>query len=174
MHAADLLTARARLTPDREALLDLRTGQRYTYAELNARANRAANFLREGLGVQAGDRVSILAHNNIAYVDLFYAVAKIGALFAPLNWRLTAHELDFIVNDCGPRVLIVSADFVHVWQALSARVPVPQLVGLEGAALGDVPMYETEIERASSAEPTRPALHDDTPYCLLYTSGTTG
>ena len=42
------------------------------------------------LGVQAGDRVSILAHNSVVYLDLFYGLAKIGAIFAPLNWRLTA------------------------------------------------------------------------------------
>ena len=51
MHAADLLTNRARLTPDREALTELSTGRRYTYAQLNARANRLANWLR-GLGVE--------------------------------------------------------------------------------------------------------------------------
>jgi acyl-CoA synthetase (AMP-forming)/AMP-acid ligase II len=45
--------------------------------------------------VQAGDRVSILAHNSVVYLDLFYGLAKIGALFAPLNWRLTADELSY-------------------------------------------------------------------------------
>ena len=90
MHAADLLTSRTRLTPDREALFDLATGRRFTYAQLNARANRLANFMRERLGVQAGDRVSMLAHNSVAYLDMFYGLAKIGAIFTPLNWRLTA------------------------------------------------------------------------------------
>ena len=93
MHAADLLTSRTRLTPDREALFDLATGRRFTYAQLNARANRLANFMRERLGVQAGDRVSMLAHNSVAYLDMFYGLAKIGAIFTPLNWRLTAAEL---------------------------------------------------------------------------------
>ena len=89
MHAADLLTSRTRLTPDREALFELATGRRFAYAQLNARAYRLANFMA-GLGVRAGDRVSILAHNGIVYLDLFYGLAKIGAIFTPLNWRLTA------------------------------------------------------------------------------------
>ena len=65
MHAADLLSKRAHLTPEREALLFTDTGERFSYAQLNERANRAAHFLRKECGVQAGDRVSILAHNGV-------------------------------------------------------------------------------------------------------------
>jgi len=78
MHAAHLLSRRAHLTPNREALTELVTGKRYTYSELNTRANRLANWMREELGVQKGDRVSILAQNGVAYVDLLYGLAKIG------------------------------------------------------------------------------------------------
>ena len=93
MYAADLLTNRTRLTPDREVLIFLATGRRFTYAQLNTHANRLANFMRERLGVQAIDHVSMLAHNSVAYLDMFYGLAKIGAIFTPLNWRLTATEL---------------------------------------------------------------------------------
>ena len=75
-----------------------------TYAELNERANRVANWMGI-LGVQKGDRVSILAQNSVAYVDLFYGLAKIGAILALLNWRLTARELFYIVNDKAQRDL---------------------------------------------------------------------
>ena len=101
--ASELLSNRARLTPGREALLDWQTGRRHTYAELNTRANQAANFLREQFGVQKGERVAILAHNSIAYVDLLFGLGKLGAIFAPLNWRLTGRELAFILNDSQPR-----------------------------------------------------------------------
>ena len=111
MLSSDLLGNRARLTPDREALLEYETGRRFSYAALNERACRAANFLRDELGVQAGDRVTLLAHNGVAYLDLFFGLAKIGAVFAPLNWRLVARELSYIVNDCTPRVLICGPEF---------------------------------------------------------------
>ena len=110
MHAADLLSKRAELTPDRVALVELETGQRYTYAQLNQRANRLANFMQDQLGVQSGDRVSILAKNSITYIDLFYGLPKIGAIFAPFNWRLTAHEIRYMVNDLEPRVLILEPE----------------------------------------------------------------
>ena len=76
MHATDLLSTRARLTPDRQALYDVHTRQVYTYAELNQRANRLANFLRDKYGLQKGDRVSILAHNCLPYVDLLFGLGK--------------------------------------------------------------------------------------------------
>ena len=81
MHAADLLSKRAQLTPHREAVLYTHTRERFTYAQLNARANRAANFLRERLGVQKGDRVSLYADNSMICLDLFYVLAKLGAIF---------------------------------------------------------------------------------------------
>ncbi|MCP5008377.1 MAG: AMP-binding protein, partial [Aestuariibacter sp.] len=173
MHAADLLSKRAHLTPNREALLELATGERYSYADLNARANRLANFLR-GLGVEKGDRVSILANNSVAYIDLFYGLAKIGAVFAPLNWRLVSKELAYIVNDCQPKVLICGPEFVDVLAELQQQINVAYFVGLEGAGIDGGLGYEQSLEAASDAEPKYPELSSEDPYCILYTSGTTG
>lgn len=173
MHSGDLLTSRARLTPEREALLELHSGRRYNYAELNHRANRAANFLRT-LGVGAGDRVSILAHNSVAFVDLLYGVAKIGAIFAPLNWRLVARELSYIVNDCQPKVLICGAEFAPLLAEMRPSISVPCFVAIEDAAIPGSLSYEAGIASASAAEPPQPPLDGEMPHCILYTSGTTG
>jgi fatty-acyl-CoA synthase len=174
MHAADLLSARARLTPDREALLDQNTGQRYTYAQINRRANQAANYLRQNLQVQKGDRVSILAQNCLAYVDLVYGLAKVGAIFAPLNWRLTADELAYILGDCQPKVLICSREYAAVLEEMRASLPVEHILSLEGASIPGALDYEEGLAQASPLEPERPALDGEDPYCILYTSGTTG
>jgi fatty-acyl-CoA synthase len=174
VHAADLLSARAHLTPEREALVERASGRRYSYAELNARANRLANFLRDRLGVHKGDRVSILAHNSIAHIDLLYGLAKIGAIFAPLNWRLIAHELIYIVNDCEPKVLIGGPEFVDTLAEMRLHVNVSTFIGIEGAAIEDALCYEDEVARASEVEPEHPTLFDDDTYAILYTSGTTG
>jgi len=173
MHAADLLSARAGLTPDREALFEVDTGIRYTYADLNTRANRLANLLRERFGVQPGDRVAILAHNSVAFLDLLYGLAKIGAIFTPLNWRLTGRELAYIVADCAPRVLIVGPDCVETFGDLQTHVAVPTVIALGGAVPG-APDYDDLLAEASAAEPARPPLDGETPYTILYTSGTTG
>ena len=173
MHAADLLSKRAHLTPDREAMLELPAGRRYTYAELNERANRLANWM-QALGVQKGDRVSILAHNGVAYIVLFYGLAKIGAIFAPLNWRLLAPELVYIVSDCTPKVLICGPEFVDTLAEMRPEVDVTHYVSLEGAEIEGALSYEDGLAQASGTEPERPPLEPDDTCAILYTSGTTG
>ena len=174
MNAADLLTRRASLTPDREALYDLTSGMRYTYAQLNERANRAANALRERYSVGQGDRVSILAHNSIAYVDLLFALGKIGAIFAPLNWRLTSRELTYILSDCEPKVLIVGPEFVPVFNEMRSNIHIQHAISLEGAAIPGARAYEEDLSQAPALEPWRPPIDAEDGYCILYTSGTTG
>lgn len=173
MNSADILTKRALLTPDREALHELASGVRYTYADLNQRASRAANFLRAKFGVDKGDRVSILAHNSVSYVDLLFGLAKLGAILAPLNWRLTSRELTYIVNDCQPKALIVGPEFVPVYNEMRDAVRVEHVIALEGAQVpGEA--YEDLLNQASAEEPKRPVVSGDEPVCILYTSGTTG
>jgi fatty-acyl-CoA synthase len=167
------MSKRAYLTPNREALTVQATGKRYTYTQLNARANRLANWMQE-LGVEKGDRVSILGHNGIAYIDLFYGLAKIGAILAPLNWRLVARELTYIVNDCEPKVLICGPEFAHVLAEMQPEINVTHYVSLEGAEFDGALSYEKELDLASDAEPEQPPLHADDTYAILYTSGTTG
>ncbi len=174
MHAADLLSKRAELTPERIAIVEMETGKRFTYAELNERANRLANFMRDELGVRPGDRVSILAKNSIVYIDLFYGLPKIGAIFAPFNWRLTARELAYMVNDLEPKVLIVEPEFVPVVDEMRADIQVEYFVGLRGAEMDGAKSYELGLEQAQIHEPIRPSLDLESPYCILYTSGTTG
>ncbi|MBN1966451.1 MAG: long-chain fatty acid--CoA ligase [Anaerolineae bacterium] len=174
-HAADLLSSRARLTPDREAVLEVETGRRYSYRQLNERASKLAHFMQDKLGVQAGDRVSILAHNSVAYLDLVYGLGKIGAIFTPLNWRLVARELAYIVNDSTPSVLIVGPEFVETFNEMRPQIDVPHHVAIDGAEIDGALIYEHEMMVAQPTEPPRPpGLHGDTPYAILYTSGTTG
>jgi fatty-acyl-CoA synthase len=174
MNAAHLLSKRAELTPDREALTELATGQRYTYAALNRRANRLANWMRDTLGVQVGDRVSILAHNGVAYLDLFYGLAKVGAIFAPLNWRLVARELSYIVGDCQPKVLICGPEFTGVLAEMRPELEVTRYVSLEGAEIPGAYSYKEGLAQASADEPERSPMDEETTYAILYTSGTTG
>jgi len=174
MHAADLLTQRAALSAEREAIVDIATGRRVTYAELNRRANRAANFLSQGLGVAKGDRIAVLAHNCLAFADLLHAAAKIGAVLTPLNWRLSIPELAYVIEDSEPAALCFGPETAETAAALRARVEVRHWVGLEGARSGDATDYDTATARATDSEPPRPDLDADDPLCLIYTSGTTG
>jgi len=174
MHAADLMSKRADLTPDRIALVELETGCRFTYTELNTRANRLANFMREKLGVEKGDRISILAKNSITYIDLFFGLPKIGAIFAPFNWRLTARELAYMVDDLEPKVLICEPDFVEILEKMEPKRSVEHYLSLRGAEIEGALLLEENLENSSPDEPKQPDLDGESPYCILYTSGTTG
>ncbi len=172
MRVNDLLERRTKLTPWRVAVVEDATGRRFTYADLNERADRAAGFMQR-LGVREGDRVAILAHNGVAYVDLLYGLGRIGAILTPLNWRLVANELAYIVNDCQPRVLVCAPEFAATVAEMRPSVQVPAYVGLEGAALEGACSYEEGL--ADAAAPAgRPADDDESICCILYTSGTTG
>jgi len=174
MHAGNLLSERAASTPNREALFDLASGRRYGYAQLNRRANRAAHMLREAYGIEKGDRVAVLAHNCPAFVELFFAVGKIGAILAPLNWRLSVSELSYIVGDSKPKVLFYGAELAATAGALGERTHLAHTVCLDAAAPAGALRYEEELAKASASEPSHPPLAADDTYCILYTSGTTG
>ncbi|HUX38205.1 MAG TPA: long-chain fatty acid--CoA ligase [Rectinemataceae bacterium] len=172
-HAGELLTRRARLTPEREALYDVPGGRRYSYRELNERACRAANFLREGLGIAKGDRVGIIAMNGVHYVDLLYGLAKIGAILVPFNWRLKPVELEYMVKDCSPKLMIVGPEFVELLDKARPALSCRSYLSLGGAKV-EGGSYEEYLASASPSEPPRPPLSEEDPLLILYTSGTTG
>ena len=84
MFDGDLLAERARLTPDNLALISVENGERLNYAELNARAEEAAERIR-ARGVEAGDRFGILMHNSVEFLALFFGAWKVGAIVVPLS-----------------------------------------------------------------------------------------
>ena len=168
----DVLGERARLTPGTVALVDVATGCRYSYAELDARATRAARWLREGLGLARGDRFGLLAHNRVEYLDLFFAAAKCGCVIVPLGTRLTAHELALIVGDSGMRVLVYAGAFAQTVTALRALVAVGRAPALDAPADANDADYAAGLA-AVPDDPawTRERCSGDDLYALLYTSG---
>src|SRR6185295_6391447 len=118
MFDLDLLSERARVTPERLALVSVETGERITYGELEARAERAAATLRGVL--EPGDRFGLLAYNCVEFIELFFAAGKAGVIVVPLSTRATAHELEHIVRDCGMRAVFFGDEF----EALVAQLPV--------------------------------------------------
>jgi len=156
MFDGDLLAERARVTPDKLAIVSVETGERLTYAQLSARTDRAAEALLEA-GIGEGDRYGILAHNSIDYIALFFAAGRVGAIVVPLSTRATAHELRGIVADCAMKVLFYSPEF----EEIAKELPVTTTRVVTGFS----PSHD-------GLKPV--ATPDSSVYCLLYTSGTTG
>jgi acyl-CoA synthetase (AMP-forming)/AMP-acid ligase II len=99
------LARRTELTPNKIALVDFETQTRLTYRDLNQRTRALATTLQEQYTIKPGDGVAALAMNSPEYLDAFFAVALLGAILVPLNWRLTARELGVILADCEPKLL---------------------------------------------------------------------
>ncbi len=136
-YVTDWLEKRAKLTPDRIALIDYATGSQTTYAEWNKRVNQTANYLRR-LGVTKGDRVAVYASNQPEYLDLFWAAPKIGAILQNLNWRLTVHELIGIVESGEPRVLVYSEDWrAQVEELKPTFTTVEHVIAMSNPAEGE-------------------------------------
>ena len=176
------LTKRAFLSPEREAYVGDGTGagaqerERLTFAELNRRSNRVANAFLEA-GVAKGERVALLLMNSPEFVEAFFALGKIGAVVVPLNWRLVADELEFILKDSGATRLIFDDDFVDTVATLHARgdkTDVSQwLQATTGEAAHFAEDYGAFRDAAEASEPPLGARDDDMLY-IMYTSGTTG
>ena len=170
-----ILEKRAFLTPNLPALYDVATGIRLTYAELNQRANQAANaFL--SLGIKKGDRVGLLLMNGQEFVESIFGLAKIGAITVPLNWRLLADELEFILNDCGVSLLVFDSDFCQTVEKLHAKptgVKTWLQVRAHNNELSFAKNYEQLVQPAIDVSPATNTYDDDDLF-IMYTSGTTG
>jgi fatty-acyl-CoA synthase len=146
--------------------MDMGSGETLSFAELDALVGRCAGLLRATIGETQGRRVATLLRNSIDALVLMYACERTGAIYTPLNWRLTGAELKVLVDDCEPSVLVLETEFADAApQAFGADVAVfriePDRNAFRQAVLACAP---------TPADPGPP----DWPCVMLYTSGTTG
>ena len=161
--------------PAKEAVRELSPPRSWSYAELDARADALAACL-VSLGIGRGDRVALLAHNGVEYFDLQFACGRAGSIAVLLNWRLTVPELDYILNDSAPKLLIHDVEFTDAAQALQRQCGIQSLLCIdkrEGTALATNP-YEAALAACRGRPAPREALTHDDLVTILYTSGTTG
>ncbi|ROS01913.1 O-succinylbenzoate-CoA ligase [Sinobacterium caligoides] len=172
-----LLKKRAEISAEVEAFVEVERQRRYTFAELNERSNRVAQMLL-AQGVKAGDRVATLLKNGSEFIETYYAIAKIGAVMVPVNWRLVAAEVAYIFADSGAETLLYDAEFDGVIDEVVRgettaiknwlRVNVPELPATPYSL-----DYEAMVTSSANTEPTIGAFDDDLLF-IMYTSGTTG
>ncbi len=156
-----------RWRPDQTALVEGTT--RRTYRELAARVDRLGYAL-QARGVQFGDRVALLLPNRVETIELILACARIGAIAVPLNFRLVARELAFMLRDSGAKLLFWDASFQALVDGLKAEELPPDLAWVEITAELDA---FAESVPPLPARPTQP-VGEDTPHLIMYTAGTTG
>jgi fatty-acyl-CoA synthase len=159
-------TLRASRDPDRTALVC--GPRRVTYAELDAAAGRVAGALREA-GIRPGRRVATALKNRVEFLELLFGAARAGAIFVPLNFRLSAEEVAYALADSGAELVIVQEDTrAAVEAALEQLAEPPPLIQVDDAA-GSFAAWR---DRAAPLAP-HPVRPED-PVSIVYTSGTTG
>ena len=157
--------SRSALTPHRRALSF--EGTTWSYQELQHRIDCMATNLQLG-GVGRGDRVAFLGLNQPAFFEALFAASRLGAIFVPLNFRLTGPELAFIIGDAGIHTLVADAAHRGVIDSIRGDVPVRRYLtdepadGWEPRQAGNAPLGHTE------------PLDPDDVALIMYTSGTTG
>jgi len=148
----------------------------FTYQEIHLRTNQLCHFLL-ALGVQKGDRVSVLLYNGPQYLEMFFALSKIGAILVPLNWRLAGPELEFIIKDSGTRMIVFDPGFKEVITSIRPHLNLSNgdYISVESPS----PTWAKDYERGLLACPVKEphlqvSIGDEDPHILMYTSGTTG
>src|SRR4030042_553192 len=107
INIGDLIRKWSLLRPQKHALIF--EDRPFTYQEINQRTNQLCHHFLES-GIIKGDRVAVLLHNCHQYLEIFFALSKIGAILVPLNWRLAGTELEFIIKDSGSKMFLFDTE----------------------------------------------------------------
>jgi fatty-acyl-CoA synthase len=169
----DWIAHHATVRPDQIAQVDLATDRTFTWVEMNDRTNRLANALATEFGVGFEDRVAVLANNNTNFFEVQFACWKLGAIFVPLNWRLAIPELEFIVGDCSPNVIVYDNDLAEAGSQVAKLCDIDHQINWDGGS-GDIADYEELLTAADPAGVELYPSNHDTALTIMYTSGTTG
>ena len=170
---AEAVATHARLTPHKLAVRD--SHRRLSYAEWDARATRLAAGLL-GLGLTQGDRVAVIAHNRLEWMEIYAGMARAGLLVVPLNFRLTGPEIAYILGHAEVGAVIAGPGFCATVDGVRAELTLPAgrfiALGAETEPEGWTG-YEALLEGADTAM-AMPEVGPKDPCALMYTSGTTG
>ena len=159
----------AQTMPDKPAILMADTGEVRTYAQLEENSIRLARALHDH-GLRPGDHVAFLSTNAPQVFEVYWAALRSGLYVTGVNNRLSADEAGYVVDDCGARVLVVSADVADTAVALGEHTPG---VTLRLAFGGEVPGFGSYDDALAASDPT-PMADQPRGADMLYSSGTTG
>ena len=169
MNTTDFLSIATAICPDRDAVVF--EGKRWTYAHINERINRLARALNT-LGVEKGDRIGMLEVNCNQYLEAYFAAAKLGAIFVPLNFRAKADELSYMLSNAEAKVLLVGSRYLEMVDDMLPQLPtIKECISLNSTSRGKS-YYEDLLD--SSSDELMYEIGDEDITILMYTAGTTG
>lgn len=176
MYIGDTLARRAIYTPNALAVIDAgkTIDQSYTYGALNDRANRFANWLKQA-GIKRGDKVGILAHNGVEFLDVFFACGKLGAVFVCLDWELNSRQLTAMIARTRPKVMVFSDAFADtIAHILFETDCIQALLNIEGYNIQEEHHFEDVLANASPEPVFTEDFTESDIACVIFTSADSG
>ncbi len=141
--------------------------------DLYYRANRLANTLLD-MGISKGDRILCITRNTVEYLDIFFAVARIGAIVVPVNYRLSPNEILQIIDDASPKLIIFDSMFDEKVKVIrDSRINIKNFLVFGDKSCNWAGQYETITQKYPDKGPMIEAGADD-PVLMLFTAGSTG
>jgi long-chain acyl-CoA synthetase len=173
MFVGEILKRNAINYPERDAII-YENKKRWTWKQANERTNRLANLL-QGYGIKRGDTVSFLARNCAEFLEMIMACAKIGAIFAPVNYRFSIEEIKFVINGVGSKLFFVNSEYSQTIKEIKSTFAMGEHIIGFGDNHGFTLDYETLLAKQSVQEPhVNEAINEDDTVWICYTGGTTG
>ena len=167
---ADIIYRNAKLMPNREAFVFGNT--RITFSQYNTRVNKIINALLE-MNCKQGDVIGILSWNCMQFVEVYGVTMKGGFIAAPFNPRLKDNELEYIINKSEANTIFIGPELLDIANKIRPRLTnVKNLIAFEGT-VPDMISYEALLSSSTGEEPDV-TVDEDTPICIIFTSGTTG
>ncbi len=154
------------------ALKDNATKREYSYGDLFALSNRLSHALQTRYGIAYGDRVAVLSQNCLEYVFLYFAVQQLGAILVPINYHLAPREIEFVINDCTPKMLVVQEEYSAVAAQIAQGVLPQQQLRMHSQ--DEVDVLSLAVDPSFATHPPSAGVRFEDPCMILYTSGTTG
>ncbi len=175
MHIGDWLRRRSWLTPHKVALVDTLDGSReITYRQWNQSANQTANYLHQRLRIEKGDLVAVLAKNSVSYLDIWFALGKLGGILQNLNWRLAAPELTRMLQQAQPKALVYGGEFASLVKKIRSQgVEIPHWVAL-GEKAKNEDLHFADRQNFGMHPPPEVEIRWHDTWVICYTGGTTG
>ena len=169
MNTSEFLMIAAATVPERTAMVC--EGKTRTFAEMQERVNRLVNAL-QAMGVGQGQKVAVMALNSMEYVETYYATARLGGVFVPLNYRAKREEIVYMCNNSDAAVVFVGERYLDLLNAIRGELTtVKHFVAIDSKS-GDMPYYE-DLLAAHEPDEIFVEIDDDDPTIVIYTSGTT-
>jgi acyl-CoA synthetase (AMP-forming)/AMP-acid ligase II len=170
MNTTEFLTITSAICPDKEAIVF--EGKRYTFAQLADRTNRLGNAFT-GLGLKKGERIASLMVNCNQCIETYFASAKIGGVYVPLNFRAKGSELTYMLNTADASAVLVGERYLELVESIK-----PSLTTMKHFISVDKPhqgmLFYNDLLKSGSPDDIFTEIGDDDMTILMYTAGTTG